>query len=180
MNDDVDGFFLSRFEQRTLVALLREVPDLVRDLAVALTVGGDPTKVRFGAPVTMGERERPLPFNAGAQDAADELRTELWGWARHVCECRAIDYTGGAGTAEIAHWLDRNVIALALTEGSETAPESIGYVIRAARRTTGVSAGRERIIDEDLVVLCYLGVSARVSIRISRGSGHGCSRSRPC
>ena len=136
MINDADHFYLDRHEQKKLVELLREIPELVEALAAAITAGGYPTQISYEPRVSAGERERPLPFNAAAQDASDELHNELSGWVRHVLEYRDLAYDGKGTTVGLARWLDRNMISLALTEGSGTALEGIQFRMRAARRTT--------------------------------------------
>lgn len=153
INED-DQFFIPRHIQRCIQTLLREVPEVAADLAAAIACGdGYSSRISFDPKVSMGERERPLAWNVSAQDAADELGNELSTWARHVCESRAIDYDGSTSVAGVAHWLDRNIISLALTEGCEQAHDSIQHALRVARRSTGMSAGKERVVDEARVAL---------------------------
>ncbi|MFD7046017.1 hypothetical protein [Rhodococcus jostii] len=131
---DTDHLFLSRAEIRKLVALLRETPELVDELAVTIT-----RQDRIGTPGSAGKNrgeEQPLPFNVTAAEAADDLHTTLVAWVRHVCESRRVDYDGRDGTLGVARWLDRNVIALAMTEGSGEALDEIQYAMRRARWAT--------------------------------------------
>ncbi|MFC9769406.1 hypothetical protein [Rhodococcus jostii] len=131
---DTDHLFLSREEIRKLVALLREMPELVEELAVTVT-----RQDRIGTPGSAGKKrgeEQPLPFNVTAAEAADDLHTTLVAWVRHVCESRRVDYDGLDGTLGVARWLDRNIIALAMTEGSGEAFDEVQYAMRRARWAT--------------------------------------------
>lgn len=131
---NTDHLFIERHEIQKLVVLLREIPELVEELSVTLTrqdqLGSG------GARVSMGEREQPLPFNVNASEVADDLHNTLVGWVRHVCESRVLDYTGSTSTIGLARWLDRNVIALAMTEGAGTALDEVQYAMRRARWAT--------------------------------------------
>ena len=51
-------------------------------------------------------------------------------------DVRVLDYTGSTSTIGLARWLDRNVIALAMTEGSGTALDEVQYAMRRARWAT--------------------------------------------
>ncbi|MDV7244495.1 MULTISPECIES: hypothetical protein [Rhodococcus] len=140
MNDNVDGFFVDRYGQRKLLELLREVPEIAANLAALIAANdGYATRISFDPKVDSGHDGQPLLWDTSAQDAADELLNELWGWARHVCETRGMEYDGGATLDGVAKWLDRNIIALALTEGSEDAPRSIESAVRKARRIAKTS-----------------------------------------
>ncbi|MFE9579279.1 hypothetical protein ACFYO1_23035 [Nocardia sp. NPDC006044] len=123
--------YLDRVELRALAELLREIPDLAEDLAVSLT-----RQSRLGTrgDYRMNRRpsEQPLPYNPAASRAADDLHAVLGSWVRLVCEQRGLDYTGSPSTPGLARWLDRNLIALAMTEGAEGAPEDIRTVVQAA------------------------------------------------
>ncbi|MFC9769394.1 hypothetical protein, partial [Rhodococcus jostii] len=68
--------------------------------------------------------------------------TTLVAWVRHVCESRRVDYDGRDGTLGVARWLDRNIIALAMTEGSGEALDEIQYAMRRARWATDRPAAK--------------------------------------
>lgn len=123
--------YLDRAELRALAELLREIPDLAEDLAVSLT---RQSRLSTRGDYRMNRRpsEQPLPYNPAASRAADELHAVLGSWVRLVCEQRGLDYTGSPSTPGLARWLDRNLIALAMTEGAEGAPEDIRTVVQAA------------------------------------------------
>ncbi|MCR8998236.1 hypothetical protein, partial [Brevibacillus laterosporus] len=109
-------YFLSTDGQRTLVSLLREIPALVDDLAI--TICRQDRTGKGGMRISSGSDEQPLPVNMAASDASDHLQNELAGWVRHVCETRGIEYAGSGSSIRLARWLDRNVSAPAMTEGS--------------------------------------------------------------
>ena len=175
MTDNVDGFFIPRHDQQAIVDLLREVPQLTPELAIVITeFDGYATRISYQPRVRGGGDEQPLPIASAAQDAADELRNVLWVWARHTCEHRGRDYDGGHSTDGIAHWLDRNIIALALTEGSETARPSIEKAIRRVRRA--ISPGADMDLKEpDQTKLDRARaweLNARAASQIAKGLGH--------
>ena len=120
-------FYVSTAEQRTLVSILRRIPELVEELAI--TTSRQDRVARGGVKVRNGSGEQPLPVHTGAASAAHELRNELATWARLVCESRGIDYEGTDSILGLARWLDTHVVALAMTEGSEEALDSIRVAV---------------------------------------------------
>lgn len=175
MTENVDGFFIPRHDQQAIVDLLREVPHLTPELAIVITeFDGYATRISYQPRIRSGGNEQPLPIASAAQDAADELRNTLWVWARHTCEHRGRDYDGGHSTDGIAHWLDRNIIALALTEGSEIALPSIEKAIRRVRRA--ISPGTDMDLKEpDQTKLDRARaweLNARAASQIAKGLGH--------
>ncbi|MCM6777261.1 hypothetical protein NDR87_27620 [Nocardia sp. CDC159] len=127
-----DRLYIDRAAVRELVALLREIPDLAMDLLDATT-----------RQARLGHRERrwqhhsgaqPLPYNPAAAAAADRLHAALVSWVRHVCEHRGLVYAGPTTTGGLARWLDRHLIALAMTPGVEAAPAEFRMVVTAATR----------------------------------------------
>ncbi len=130
--DNPNHMFIPRHELKKLRELLQEIPDLAIDLGIAIT-----KQARLGE-VGRGRKPRrpseyPLPYHLGASEAAEELHNALVGWARLVCEQRAITYVGPVSTPGIARWLERNIIALAMTEGSERALNDIGESVDNAK-----------------------------------------------
>ncbi|MFI6173494.1 hypothetical protein ACIBCN_42415 [Nocardia sp. NPDC051052] len=123
--------YLDRGELRALADLLREIPDLAEDLSISLT---RQSRLSTRGDYRMNRRpsEQPLPYNPAASRAADELHAVLVSWVRLVCEQRGLDYTGAPSTPGLARWLDRNLIAFAMTEGAQGAPEEIRTVVQAA------------------------------------------------
>lgn len=126
-----ETFYLPREQQAELVELLDQVPFLVEQLAITIT---RQDRLGAGPRISRGKTEQPLPFNVDASEVADRLHWELAQWVRAVCEQRQLDYDSRDDTISLARWLRRWIIALALTEGSETALIDIEAVIFDARR----------------------------------------------
>ncbi|WP_280479113.1 hypothetical protein [Nocardia asiatica] len=131
--DNPNHMFIPRHELTKLRELLLQIPSLAVDLGVAIT-----KQARLGE-IGKGRKprrpsEQPLPYHIDAAAVADELHNELTGWVRVVCEQRAIEYTGPTSTPGLARWLERHIIALAMTEGSETALTEIGRIFDVADR----------------------------------------------
>ncbi|GAB7515149.1 hypothetical protein [Rhodococcus sp. no. 34] len=131
-------YFIPKVGQRELVSLLREIPDLVDDLAITITRQDRTGK--GGVRIRSGSDEQPLPLNIGASAASDGLRNELAGWVRHVCESRGITYDGSDSIIGIGKWLDQNVVSLAMTEGSEEAYRGIEGAMGRCRRAMDLPA----------------------------------------
>lgn len=131
-----ETFYLDREGQRKLVKALREIPSLVEDLAVTITKRDRLTRPEPGGRSSVERVEMPLPINIDAVDAADALCACLLRWVQDVCQARQLPYpwSGSTNTLTLAAWLDRNVIALALTDGAENAPGQIGHHVKMARR----------------------------------------------
>lgn len=123
--------FISRHELTKLREVLSEIPSIAADLPVTIT-----KQARLGevgrSRKPRRPSEQPLPYHLDAARIADELHNALVGWARLVCEQRALEYTGPTSTAGLARWLGRNYIALAMTEGAETALEELGHLADVA------------------------------------------------
>ena len=155
---DRDGYYLDRPSQAALIELLDQIPGLVDDIAVTFA-----RQEQFGSGVrvTKGSDEQPLIANLHAGEIIRELHQELSGWVHLVAEQRHIDiwpvgYTHPhnfigplqlgerrmripindwqPSIIELARWLKRWIIALALTEGAEDALPSIQKAVRQARR----------------------------------------------
>lgn len=123
-------FSIDHAAKRELLRVLREVPDLAEDLLDTRT-----RQTRFGAVdfrTRSGAIEQRLPFNEAAVKVEGHLRTVLSTWTRLVCEERAIDYTGADTLSALAQWLERNIVALALTPGAECALDDIRTAVEAA------------------------------------------------
>lgn len=131
-----DNFYLDREGQRKLVKLLREIPSLVEDLAVTITKRDRLTRPEPGGRSSVERVEMPLPINIDAVEAADNLTACLLRWVQDVCQARQLPFpcSGSTNTLTLAAWLDRNVIALALTETADNAPNQIGHYVKMARR----------------------------------------------
>ncbi|WP_054815419.1 hypothetical protein [Nocardia arizonensis] len=131
MSEGAHHLYLDRLELRALAELLREIPELVEDLTIART---KQTRAGSRGDYRLHRRpsEQPLPYDPAAARAADELHACLVSWVRLVCEQRAMRYPGSPTTAGLARWLDRNLIALAMTEGAADAPADLRRVVRNA------------------------------------------------
>ncbi|MFI9506982.1 hypothetical protein [Nocardia sp. NPDC052566] len=131
MTENPNHLYIDRADLRALADLLREIPDLAEDLAIART---RQSRLSSRGDYRMHRRpsEQPLPYNPAAARAAEEMHAVLVSWVRLVCEQRALEYSGASSTSGLARWLDRNLIALAMTEGADGALGEIRTVCRAA------------------------------------------------
>ena len=145
-----ETFYLPREQQAELAELLDQVPFLVGQLAITIT---RQDRLGAGPRISRGKTAQPLPYNVGASAAADALHDELAGWVKLVCEQRQLEYTHdfGNNTISLARWLRRWIIALALTEGSDTALLDIETVILDARRAIDRPAERRPHINPELL-----------------------------
>lgn len=119
-----DHFYLERAEQTKLLSILREIPSLAFDLGITIT-----KQDRVGTQVRIKRQRKQSesnPMNFDAVRVADELHNALTTWVRAVCEQREMEVPAIDTTPKLARWLDRYIIALAMTEGSETALDDIG------------------------------------------------------
>ncbi|MFC4124912.1 hypothetical protein [Nocardia rhizosphaerae] len=123
--------FLSRADCHELVAALREIPDLLEPLALAI-IRGD--RQGLDAVTCRPAPQSKPPVDYGAQAMADDLHNLLSGWVRVVCDHRAMEvpYVGDIPAA--AKWLDTNVIALAMTPGADAAFHDIVKAITGLQR----------------------------------------------
>lgn len=168
-----DQFYIDRNEQRRLSERLRKVPGLVPELDIAVM-----KQDRLGGNGRRGGRQRPseqpLPYSADASDVYDRLHSTLVSWARLVCEQRGRRYLpvrfthppefvgpllpGQSrmprgyidNTSGVSRWLDRHLIALAMTEGADRAYSEISDVVREAEVIACPPAARI-VIDEGRV-----------------------------
>ncbi len=146
---DDNHLYLDRETARDLARMLGDIPDLAEDLSDART-----RQTRFGTVdyrTRNGAREQRLPFNPAAARAADHLQSVLVAWVRLVCEQRGVTYGGAASISGLAEWLQRNIVALAMTEGVETAPAEIAAAIEAAE-TVVCPPAEIAAADADLVL----------------------------
>lgn len=132
MNAERVVYFIGKDGQRALVSLLREIPGIVDDLATTITRQDRTEKV--AQRLRSGNHEQPLPINLNASAAGDSLRNELAGWARLVCDSRGVTFVGPDSIVGISRWLDKNVVSLAMTEGSEEAYCGIDEAMANCRR----------------------------------------------
>lgn len=139
-------FHLPRADQRKLTEALGTIPTLADQLAVTVTRQSHIQKSGLGKP----RRQKPgsrIPYHIGAAEAADNLRNALVTWVRFTCEARQIHYHGGDDIMSHARWLRRNMIQLALTEGSEEALNDITDKINECRRQVDLPPDDEVVID---------------------------------
>ncbi|MFD3703313.1 hypothetical protein ACFWUP_09220 [Nocardia sp. NPDC058658] len=127
---DDQHLYLDREGARSLFLLLGNIPEIAEDLADART-----RQTRFGTAdvrVHGGSTVSKLPFNPAAARVDDHLHAVLVSWVRLVCEPRALVYDGTPGIAGMARWLQRNIVAVAMTEGVEAALPEISAAVDAA------------------------------------------------
>lgn len=151
-----ETFYLPREQQAQLAELLDQVPFLVEQLAITIC---RQDRLGAGPRISRGKSAQPLPYNANASEAADALHDELTQWVRAVCEQRNLTYDSRNDTISLARWLRRWHIALALTEGSDTALHDIEAVILDARRAIDRPPPRRRIERSDEEQLEKVGLT---------------------
>lgn len=139
-------FFLPKHLQNELRDKLSTVPGLVEELAITIT---RQSRIQRGglAPLRRQKPGSRIPFHIAAADAADELHNALASWARFVCEARQVFYTGHDDDISLSRWLRRNMVALALTEGSEEAHADLMARIEECRRQIDLPPEDEIVID---------------------------------
>lgn len=140
-------FYLDRANQTRLTEALGTIPALADQLAVTVTRQARIQKSNMGKP----RRQKPgsrMPFHIGASEAADQLHTTLATWVRHTCEHRQIHYRDGNDLISLARWLRRNMIQLALTEGSTEAFIDIRNRIDECQRQVDLPPDDEVHIDQ--------------------------------
>lgn len=145
-----DSFFLDKASQHKLREELASIPRMIGELSVTLT-----RQARIQRPgLSMSRRPKPesqVPIHIGAHNAADVLHNCLGTWVRLVCEQRAIVWDKGNDIITLAKWLRINMIALALTEGSEEAYEDIKAAIDECWRQIDIPADDDIVIDRGRV-----------------------------
>ncbi|MDM2383834.1 hypothetical protein [Mycobacteroides abscessus] len=145
-----DSFFLDKGSQHKLREELASIPRMIGELSVTLT-----RQARIQRPgLSMSRRPKPesqVPIHIGAHNAADVLHNCLGTWVRLVCEQRAIVWDKGNDIITLAKWLRVNMIALALTEGSEEAYEDIKAAIDECWRQIDIPADDDIVIDRGRV-----------------------------
>ncbi|QRY43162.1 hypothetical protein JVX93_21700 [Mycolicibacterium boenickei] len=143
-------FYLDRASQARLIETLGTIPTLADQLAVTVTRQARIQKSGLGKP----RRQKPgsrMPFHIGASEAADQLHTTLVTWVRHTCEGRQIHYREGDDLISLARWLRRNMIQLALTEGSTEAYIDIRDSIDECQRQVDLPPDDEVHIDSERI-----------------------------
>lgn len=196
----MSDYFISRDGQRLLVSLLREIPELLVHLNAVIT---NQERVGSGGPrVSTGEKEQPLPFDARASEAGAALHAELAYWVRWTCEPRGItywpvDYTHTFDfigplrdwerripsadfrdtTVGLVMWLDRHVVALAMTEGAEDAFDYIEAAVNAVRKVATLPKERVRpASDVEMEAARGLQLNVDTIARLSKALGGPCKK----
>lgn len=145
-----DSYFLDKGSQHKLREELASIPRMIGELSVTLT-----RQARIQRPgLSMSRRPKPesqVPIHIGAHNAADVLHNCLGTWVRLVCEQRAIVWDKGNDIITLAKWLRVNMIALALTKGSEEAYEDIKAAIDECWRQIDIPADDDIVIDRGRV-----------------------------
>ncbi|WP_078278559.1 hypothetical protein [Mycobacteroides franklinii] len=141
-----DAYFLDRGSQIKLRDELASIPRMIGELSITLT-----RQARVQRPGLSKSRrckpESQVPMHLGAEEAAHKLHNCLSTWVRLVCEQRAIVWDKGNDIITLAKWLRINMIALALTEGSEEAYEDIKAAIDECWRQIDIPADDDILID---------------------------------
>ncbi|MFC9786452.1 hypothetical protein [Rhodococcus sp. NPDC127528] len=139
-------FHITSAEMRALRELIREIPGLVEDLAIALT---RQSRISGGPRVDSGTDEQPLPYDIGASDAHDLLNQTLTDWASLVYAGAFTHPRGfigplhpherrrptlpGTTTLAVARWLERHITSLARVSGAEDAYDEISHAMQRCR-----------------------------------------------
>ncbi|EME14795.1 hypothetical protein G419_25252 [Rhodococcus triatomae BKS 15-14] len=164
MNTPESDFFITLEDRIAIVDLLREIPELIEDLAV--TISRQDRLGTGGPQISSGSyKERPLVFNEFASDAADHLHGILGSWARYVLEERGSAAWPEDSTLTIARWLDHNVVSLAMTPGSEECLGELRDAVRRVRRAVDLPPEKVRsaVDDDELARARELAMSERVT-----------------
>ena len=141
-----DAYFLDRGSQIKLRDELASIPRMIGELSITLT--RQARVQRLG--LSKSRRRKPesqVPIHLGAEEAAQKLHNCLSTWVRLVCEQRAIVWDKGNDIITLAKWLRINMIALALTEGSEEAYEDIKAATDECWRQIDIPADDDIMID---------------------------------
>lgn len=117
-------FYLSRDDQARLRGKLNLLPGILNDLSVTETQQANVVRPGLGKLKHQKPGAR-LPFNIKAAAASTELERCLAGWVQFVCINRKVRYTGPRHVIAHALWLRRNVVTLALIDGSQDAYKDI-------------------------------------------------------
>lgn len=147
MTTDLDHFYLPRDEQRKLLATLRGIPQLAEELAITETRQAVLRKAGLGSPRRPKKRASQLPFHVGAFDAMLALHAEMVSWIKLVCEQRKDAEPDIANLIEAGAWLRQNIIALAMTEGSQMAANQIVGRAKECERQIDLPPDDEIVID---------------------------------
>lgn len=147
MTADDDQWFIPRKDQSAILAALRKVPLLAEELAITETRQASVSKSGMGGGRHPKKLESRLPFHIGAFDATNALHAELGTWIRLACEQRGIEAPEAGDMISRARWLNRNILALAMTEGADEAPGAICNAVADCERVIDLPPDDEIIID---------------------------------
>lgn len=173
---DSDHLLIPRFVLKSLSETLRRIPGLAVDLEILTTRQSSIGCSSIGGG-SRRDRVYPLPYSERGSEAAEVLHNTLGTWVRHVCETRAVEYLPVGYThrhgefvgplregqrrmpigykadtpSAFSRWLDRNLIALAMTEGCEEAPDEIAHAVKFTLRALDRAPERTRYIDPNRV-----------------------------
>lgn len=117
-------FYLSREDQTKLREKLNRLPGVLKDLSVTETQQARIVKPGLGK-IKHQQAGSRLPLNIEAAAAATDLEICLEHWVQFVCTGRKVRYTGPRNVIAHALWLKRNIVVLALIDGSQTAYKDI-------------------------------------------------------
>lgn len=170
-----DHFYLPRKDQSALLVLLRQLPALVEELAITETRQAVVRKVGMGSPRRPKKRDSTLPYHAGAFEASMALHNELGTWIRLVCEQRAVEQPTAIDILTRAHWLDKHMISLAMTEGAEVASSQIHACVSECERMIDLPPEDEIFIDHARIEQAnrFVGPAAQIAKLASKLGEHG-------
>lgn len=147
MNDNVDGFFITRAETEYLAEKLDTIPSLELEMTIALT---SQARISDGPSTSRPKPGSRPPYPIHLEHEVDLLRNELTTVARDMCEARGLEYDGGSSCTGVSKWLKQYRYALALMP---QAPELFDGLCKridhCARTMNHIKA--EYVIDEKRV-----------------------------
>lgn len=132
-----DGYYLCRGCADELGAVLRSVAPLAAELETTVA-----RQARIGQPVAVAvSGPPPLPFHAGAAEAADVLRNTLTTWARELSDHmgHAIEATTDA---ELAGWLRARLATVRAHPAAGELADELAHAIAHAWRAVDRAPGR--------------------------------------
>lgn len=130
-----DDFFIPRNQRDHLTELLTTtIPGVLEDLIVTAARQDRISRPELSQTRKPKRPESRPPLNFEAAGVEIELHAALVGAVRLMCESRGVDYDGNPTTLGLCGWLQRNVTAIALTEGAEDIYHSIDMATKAALR----------------------------------------------
>ena len=130
-----DDFFIPQHQRDHLTELLTTtIPGVLEDLIVTAARQDRISRPELSQTRKPKRPESRPPLNFEAAGVEIELHAALVGAVRLMCESRGVDYDGNPTTLGLCGWLQRNVTAIALTEGAEDIYHSIDMATKAALR----------------------------------------------